>query len=35
MARAGRERANLPLIEVLSDALDDDDDTAPCLACNL
>ena len=35
MARAGAQRRNLPLIEVLGDALDDDDDTLPCQVCNL
>lgn len=30
-----RRRKNLPLIEVLSDALDDDDDTPPCQVCHL
>jgi 3'-phosphoadenosine 5'-phosphosulfate sulfotransferase (PAPS reductase)/FAD synthetase len=35
MAKAGRRRRNLPLIEVLADALDEDDDTAPCQVCSL
>jgi 3'-phosphoadenosine 5'-phosphosulfate sulfotransferase (PAPS reductase)/FAD synthetase len=35
MERSGPQRTNLPLIDVLSDALDDDDDTAPCMVCNL
>ena len=35
-ARATKTRANLPLIEVLSEALDDDDDdTLPCTVCTL
>ena len=33
MARAANTRANLPLIEVLADALDTDDDTPPCTVC--
>ncbi|MCC6630149.1 MAG: phosphoadenosine phosphosulfate reductase family protein [Chloroflexi bacterium] len=32
---ANKRRKNLPLIEVLSDALDDDDDTSPCQVCHL
>jgi len=35
MARAASRRRNLPLIEVLGDVLDDEDDTAPCMACHL
>ena len=35
MARAARSRKNLPLVEVLSDALDQDDDTAACTVCAL
>lgn len=35
MERAKKRRKNLPLIEVLSDALDDDDETTPCTACHL
>ena len=35
MERARSKRTSLPLIEVLSDALDDDDDTTPCTACHL
>ena len=35
MARAARSRRNLPLVEVLSDALDQDDDTAACTVCAL
>lgn len=35
MAKISKRRRNLPLIEVLGDALDSDDDTAPCMACNL
>ena len=34
MARAKKRRKNLPLIEVLSDALDDDE-TTPCAVCHL
>ena len=32
-ARAKRLRKNVPLIEVLEDALDEDDDTIPCTVC--
>lgn len=32
---AKKRRKNLPLIEVLSDALDEDDDTLPCQVCHL
>lgn len=32
---AKKRRKNLPLIEVLSDALDEDDDTPPCQMCHL
>ena len=35
MERAKKKRKNLPLIEVLSDALDDDDETTPCTVCHL
>ncbi|MXX20974.1 MAG: phosphoadenosine phosphosulfate reductase family protein [Cenarchaeum sp. SB0665_bin_23] len=35
MRRAKKRRKNLPLIEVLSDALDDDDETTPCTVCHL
>ena len=35
MARAETRRINVPLIEVLSDALDDDDDSTPCTVCAL
>lgn len=35
MVKAAARRRNLPLIEVLGDALDEDDDTAPCIACTL
>ena len=35
MARAGKVRANVPLIEALTDALDEDDDTEPCTVCAL
>lgn len=36
MARAAqRVKPNRPLFEVLSDALDEDDDTPPCQACHL
>ena len=35
MERAKKRRKSLPLVEVFSDALDTDDDTAPCVACHL
>lgn len=35
MARAAKRRTNLPLIEVLADALDEDDDALPCQVCAL
>lgn len=34
MVNARAKRKNLPLIDVLTDALDDDDDTTPCVVCN-
>ena len=33
--RAKKKRKNLPLIDVLSDALDADDDTTPCTMCHV
>lgn len=33
MARAQRHRVSLPLVEVLAEALDEDDDTTPCQVC--
>ena len=35
VSRAATRRTNLPLIEALADALDEDDDTAPCTVCAL
>lgn len=35
MERARKNRKNIPLIEVLADALDEDDDTAACTVCAL
>ena len=35
MSRAGKIRTKLPLIEVLSEALEEDDDTLPCTVCAL
>lgn len=35
MEQANKRRKNLPLIEVLSDALDEDSDDAGCLVCHL
>ena len=35
ISRASKSQANLPLIEVLTEALDDDDDAEPCTVCAL
>jgi 3'-phosphoadenosine 5'-phosphosulfate sulfotransferase (PAPS reductase)/FAD synthetase len=35
LARTAKRRRNLPLIEVLGEALDDEDDTLPCQICHL
>jgi Phosphoadenosine phosphosulfate reductase family len=35
MARARESRKNLPLVEVLAEAFDEDDDTRPCQVCAL
>ena len=35
IARTKSRRKNLPLIDVLSDALDEDDETTPCTVCHL
>ena len=35
MQRQRSDRRNVPLVEVLANALDDDDDTPPCQICNL
>ena len=35
VSRAGKTRANVPLIEALTEALDEDDDTEPCTICAL
>ena len=35
MSRAAERQVNLPLIESLADALDEDDDTMPCTVCAL
>lgn len=35
MARTGKIRASAPLIEVLTEALDEEDDTFPCTVCAL
>ena len=35
MSRAGKIRANVPLIEALTEALDEEDDTVPCTVCAL
>ena len=35
LARTAKTRANLPLIEALTEVLDDEDDTLPCTVCAL
>jgi hypothetical protein len=35
MERATKKRRNLPLVEVLGRALDEDDDATPCQVCAL
>ena len=35
LKRAKSKRKNLPLVEVLADALDEDDETTPCTVCHL
>jgi hypothetical protein len=35
LERARRNRKNIPLVEALADALDQEDDLAPCQICNL
>ena len=35
LARANKTRANLPLIEALADAFDEEDDTQACTVCAL
>lgn len=35
LERASSRRRNIPLVEVLADALDEDDDTLPCQVCAL
>ena len=35
LERATKTRANIPLVEVLGEALDEDDDTPPCTICAL
>ena len=35
MSRANKVRTNIPLIEILSEVLDEDDDTSPCTICAL
>jgi hypothetical protein len=35
MERARQSRKNLPLVEVLAGALDEDDNTEPCTVCAL
>ena len=33
--RTNKTRANIPLIEALAEALDEEDDTVPCTVCSL
>ena len=35
LKKAKAKRKNLPLVDVLADALDDDDETTPCTVCHL
>ena len=35
ISRAGKARTNVPLIEALAEALDEEDDTVPCTVCAL
>ena len=35
LKRAASKRENLPLVDVLADALDDEDETTPCTVCHL
>jgi len=35
LARASKTRVNVPLIDVLSEALDEDDDALPCTVCSV
>ena len=35
MARAKKSRANVPLIDALGEALDEDDDALPCTVCSV
>ena len=35
MARANKTRSNLPLIEALAEAFNEDDDSTPCTVCSL
>ena len=35
LSRAAKKRKNVPLMDVLGDALDEDDDTVPCTVCAL
>ena len=35
LKKAKSKRKNLPLVDVLADALDDDDETTPCTVCHL
>ena len=35
LARSKQTRTNVPLVESLADALDEDDDTLPCTVCAL
>ena len=35
MDRAGKKKTNIPLVEALAEALDDEDDTEACTVCSL
>lgn len=35
LKRAKTSRKNLPLVDVLAEALDDEDDSSPCTVCHL
>jgi len=35
LERSKQRRTNVPLIDVLADALNEDDDTLPCQVCNM
>ena len=35
LERSKKRRTNVPLVDVLADALNEDDDTLPCQVCNM